>query len=103
MDVEMMLTWVMYDIPDDATRNKVASLCLDYGLRRLQKSVFCGDQGTKNMLQLADRINDVVKGRDEGARILFMAACERCVSGIISIGTPFSPEDFRYPRLVIIG
>ena len=38
-----MLTWVVYDISDDRTRTKVAKRCLDFGLYRVQKSVFLGD------------------------------------------------------------
>jgi CRISPR-associated protein Cas2 len=38
-----MLTWVVYDISKDRTRTKVAKRCLDFGLYRVQKSVFLGD------------------------------------------------------------
>jgi CRISPR-associated protein Cas2 len=38
-----MLTWVVYDITADKTRAKVARRCLDFGLYRVQKSVFLGD------------------------------------------------------------
>jgi CRISPR-associated protein Cas2 len=38
-----MLTWVVYDITNDKTRGKVAKRCLDFGLYRVQKSVFLGD------------------------------------------------------------
>ncbi len=38
-----MLTWVVYDITLDKTRNRIARRCLDYGLYRVQKSVFLGD------------------------------------------------------------
>jgi CRISPR-associated protein Cas2 len=38
-----MLTWVVYDISNDRTRTKVARRCLDFGLYRVQKSVFLGD------------------------------------------------------------
>ncbi len=38
-----MLTWVVYDITKDKTRAKVARRCLDFGLYRVQKSVFLGD------------------------------------------------------------
>ena len=34
---------VIYDIPNDRARQKVADACLDYGLQRLQYSAFCGD------------------------------------------------------------
>lgn len=38
-----MLTWVVYDISKDRTRTKIADRCLDFGLRRVQKSVFLGE------------------------------------------------------------
>ena len=38
-----MLVWVIYDISEDKIRNKVSRYCLDYGLYRVQKSVFLGD------------------------------------------------------------
>jgi CRISPR-associated protein Cas2 len=38
-----MLTWVVYDIGNDRTRTKIAKRCLDFGLYRVQKSVFLGD------------------------------------------------------------
>jgi CRISPR-associated protein Cas2 len=38
-----MLTWVVYDISNDKTRTKIAKRCLDFGLYRVQKSVFLGD------------------------------------------------------------
>jgi len=33
---------VVYDIPDDAKRAKIADACLDYGLDRIQYSAFLG-------------------------------------------------------------
>lgn len=38
-----MLTWVIYDISKNRTRTKIAKRCLDFGLYRVQKSVFLGD------------------------------------------------------------
>jgi CRISPR-associated protein Cas2 len=38
-----MMTWVVYDISDDRTRTRIARRCLDFGLYRVQKSVFLGD------------------------------------------------------------
>ena len=38
-----MLTWVVYDISKDRTRTKIAARCLDFGLQRVQKSVYLGD------------------------------------------------------------
>ncbi len=36
------MVWVIYDIVEDKTRNKVAKICLNKGLYRVQKSVFLG-------------------------------------------------------------
>lgn len=33
---------LIYDIPDDRARTKIADICLDYGLDRLQFSAFSG-------------------------------------------------------------
>lgn len=34
---------LIYDIPHDGTRTKVADACLDYGLERVQYSAFSGE------------------------------------------------------------
>jgi CRISPR-associated protein Cas2 len=49
-----MLTWIIYDISNDRTRTKIAERCLDFGLSRVQKSVFLGDLE-------ANRIDEVVE------------------------------------------
>jgi CRISPR-associated protein Cas2 len=38
----MTMLWVIYDIVEDKTRSKVAKVCLNKGLYRVQKSVFLG-------------------------------------------------------------
>jgi len=38
----MTMVWVIYDIVEDKKRNKVAKVCLNKGLYRVQKSVFLG-------------------------------------------------------------
>lgn len=38
-----MQTLVLYDISHDGTRQKVADVCLDYGLDRVQYSAFSGE------------------------------------------------------------
>lgn len=49
-----MIAWVLYDIEKDKTRNKVAKLCKQSGLYRVQFSVFLGtlDHNRKDELQL---------------------------------------------------
>ena len=43
---------VLYDIPDDHLRTRVADFCLDYGLDRLQYSAFVGDLSTNHQEEL---------------------------------------------------
>ena len=51
---------LVYDIPDDNTRTRVADICLDYGLDRIQYSSFLGDLARTHqeelMMKLAKRL-----------------------------------------------
>lgn len=51
---------VIYDIPDDKIRTKIADFCLDYGLDRIQYSAFIGDLSNNHqeelMLKLGRRL-----------------------------------------------
>lgn len=49
-----MIAWVMYDIENDKARTKVAKLCKQAGLYRVQFSVFLGtlEKNRKDTLQL---------------------------------------------------
>lgn len=49
-----MIAWVLYDIENDKVRNKVAKICKQTGLYRVQFSVFLGtiDKNQKDSLQL---------------------------------------------------
>jgi len=53
-----MLTWVIYDITKDKTRTKIAKRCLDFGLYRVQKSVFLGDLAS-------NRIDEIILASQE--------------------------------------
>lgn len=51
---------LVYDIPDDKIRSRVADICLDYGLDRIQYSSFLGDLERTHqeelMIKLAKRL-----------------------------------------------
>jgi CRISPR-associated protein Cas2 len=47
---------LIYDIPDDRTRAKIADFCLDYGLDRLQYSAFLGDLSANRQEELMLKI-----------------------------------------------
>ncbi len=74
---------LLYDIPDDKIRGKIATFCLDYGLDRIQFSAFMGDLSSNHqeelMLKLARRL-----GKAAGKIDLF-PVCKEDWRGRISI------------------
>lgn len=51
-----MQTLVIYDIPDDKTRNKISEACKDYGLARIQYSAFLGEINYNRREELRQRL-----------------------------------------------
>lgn len=56
---------VVYDIPDDNVRTKVADICLDYGLERIQYSAFEGILSRNHQEELLLKIKKRL-GKREG-------------------------------------
>ena len=52
------LVWVIYDISDDRPRGKVAKLCKEAGLYRVQKSVFLGTIERNRLDELSLEIDE---------------------------------------------
>ncbi len=61
---------VLYDIPDDRVRAKIADACLDYGLERVQWSAFIGELNQTLQRELALKLRQLV-GR-KAANILLL-------------------------------
>ncbi len=60
-----MKTLVIYDIPDDKTRNKIGNACKDYGLERIQYSAFLGEINHNRRDELFQRLRRTL-GREVG-------------------------------------
>jgi len=60
-----MQTIVIYDVPSDKVRNKIADVCLDYGLERIQFSAFLGDMSANRREELLKKIGRHM-GKKEG-------------------------------------
>ena len=56
----MTMVWVVYDITDNSTRSKVARICLDKGLYRVQKSVFLGKLNANDRDSLAIECEEII-------------------------------------------
>ncbi len=51
---------LIYDIPDDRARSKIADACLDYGLDRIQYSAFSGILSRNHQEELMLRIEAIL-------------------------------------------
>jgi CRISPR-associated protein Cas2 len=65
-----MQTLIVYDIPNDRIRGKIADACLDYGLDRIQWSAFLGDLARTHQEELWQKLSDVL-GKQPGNIQLF--------------------------------
>ena len=66
---------VIYDIVADSVRSKVADICLDYGLQRIQYSAFMGELNRNRQEELMQKLKRRL-GRAEGNIQLF-PICEK--------------------------
>lgn len=71
-----MIAWVLYDIEDDKIRNKIAKLCKQTGLYRVQFSVFLGtlDKNQKDTLEL--QIEELIDKEKDSVYIFPMSKNE---------------------------
>lgn len=56
---------LIYDIPNDRIRTKIADACLDYGLDRIQYSAFSGDISRNFQEELFLKVTSLL-GKKEG-------------------------------------
>ncbi|MCB0078136.1 MAG: CRISPR-associated endonuclease Cas2 [Anaerolineales bacterium] len=70
-----MQTLVIYDISHDGTREKVADVCLDYGLDRVQFSAFLGELSRNHQESLMLKIKR--RMGKHGGHIWLLPICER--------------------------
>jgi len=51
-----MMSIIIYDIPSDKLRNRIADICQDYGLKRIQFSAFLGEINHNRREELLQKI-----------------------------------------------
>ena len=78
-----MKTLVIYDIPKTKVRNRVAEVCLDYGLERVQWSAFRGEVNHNRREELEQRLRKAL-GRQAG-NIHIYPICDKDLSLRIEI------------------
>ena len=87
---KMMLMWLIYYITEDKIRNKVAKLCKNSGLYRVQKSVFLGDIETNRIDELYLQCEDLI---DKGTDSLYIfPMCSDDFKKVKTAGNAFDKE-----------
>jgi CRISPR-associated protein Cas2 len=69
------LTYVFYDIEEDKIRNRVSSVCKNYGLERIQFSGFIGYLSKNKREELSIKLRDVLE--ESNGKILIQPVCEK--------------------------
>jgi len=70
-----MISLVIYDIPDDKLRARIADICLDYGLDRIQYSAFLGELNHNRQEEILQKIRRQI-GKKE-ANVQLFPICEK--------------------------
>ncbi len=65
---------LVYDIPDDRIRTKIADFCLDYGLDRIQYSAFIGRLNRTHQEELMLRIRKILGNKPGNVQLFPLCA-----------------------------
>lgn len=85
-----MLTWVMYDIPKDRTRNKIAKLCEESGIYRVQYSIFLGELNNAQRKELTINLKDLMNNDEDSVYVFPM--CNEDFNKCKLLGQAFNKE-----------
>lgn len=75
--------WILYDIVNSKVRNKMVKICMDYGLRRIQKSCFFGEISKTNIKRIESEISGLIQ---EGDRICLIPMSQKDIKNIKTWG-----------------
>ncbi len=84
------LVWVIYDISDNRTRSRIARICKDMGLHRVQKSAFLGRLSRNKIDELKLRCENEIAPDEDSVFIFPM--CDEDFKKVILIGLSFDRE-----------
>jgi CRISPR-associated protein Cas2 len=86
-----LTTYVFYDIEDDRIRAKVTEACFDYGLMRLQYSVFVGPLSRNRREEIYARLTDLLS--EKGGKLIVQPVCEADVKSCRQIELKKPPAE----------
>ena len=85
-----MLVWVIYDITENRVRQKVSDRCKNYGLYRVQKSVFLGDLNSNDRDSLGIECEELINTDSDSVYIFPMD--DQSFKKVQLIGQAFDKE-----------
>lgn len=83
---------VIYDIPNDAVRTRLAEICLDYGLQRIQYSSFLGELSYSRQTELLAKLTRRL-GKRQG-NIQIYPVCDKDIKlrRVVNVEAPPADE-----------
>ncbi len=88
------MIYVIYDISDNKIRKKISDKCLNYGLYRIQKSVFAGSLNNNRIDELRVFCENILKNKNsnENDKIYIIPVCKKCFGSLICVGNEFDKD-----------
>lgn len=90
MNTTETLIWVIYDVTNDSTRNKIAKHLKQMGLYRVQKSVFLGTIERNRLDELELIITEIIVEDTDSVYIFPM--CRADFSKVLLLGQAFNKD-----------
>jgi len=84
------LVWVIYDVSEDKPRTRIAKLCKEAGLYRVQKSVFLGTIEHNRLDELSMQIDDHID--EETDSVYIFPLCQPDFKKVIVKGQGFDSK-----------
>lgn len=69
---------ICYDIVEDPVRNQISNVCKEYGLERIQYSVFYGRLNKTQKKEIQEKFKDIINKTNSNIHIIFI--CNSCTS-----------------------
>jgi CRISPR-associated protein Cas2 len=88
-----MLSLIIYDIPSDKLRNKVADICQDYGLKRIQFSAFMGEINHNRREELLQRLKREIGKKQSNVQLFPICDKDMKLRQIISVSEKIEGND----------
>ncbi|MBP2143364.1 CRISPR-associated protein Cas2 [Methanococcus voltae] len=85
-----MILWVIYDIQEDKVRTRIAKSCLNFGLYRVQKSVFLGEVTKNRFEELKLITKDIIDSETDS--VYFLPTSKEFIDKSYLLGQTFDEE-----------